>query len=334
MIVTLLKRCYRALTFAQWRETSKQLQNKGILGMNRRNVGYISRYNSRDLFPLVDNKLLTKNLAIEHRLTVPELLHVVSIQHQVNSVVSALKKEQGFCIKPAKGSGGKGILVVTKVENGVFQKSNGQIITDLDVQRHLSNILAGLFSLGGATDVAMVEALMVVDPRLTRYSFEGVPDIRIIVFCGVPVMAMLRLACKASHGKANLHQGAIGVGINLANGCAINAVQHDLPVTLHPDTKAQLMELQLDNWRGFLELACACYDMTGLGYLGVDLVMDANHGPTMLELNARPGLSIQIANNTGLLTRLQLVESTKKISRMTASERVDFAMKHFGVFEP
>ena len=333
MITALFKRCISKITFAKSRATAKALRSRGVLGMNRRNVGYISRYNPRHLFPLVDNKLLTKNLAIEHHLTVPQLLHVVNIQYQVGEVVEALKEEQGFCIKPAKGSGGKGILVITKVENGLFHKSNGQIIADLDVQRHMSNILAGLFSLGGATDVAMVEALMVVDPRLNKYSFEGVPDIRIIVFRGVPVMAMLRLACRASQGKANLHQGAIGVGINLANGQAVNAVQHDVPVLTHPDTQANLMELKLDDWRGFLELACACYDMTGLGYLGVDLVMDANHGPTMLELNARPGLSIQIANNAGLLTRLQLVESTKKISRMSVSERVNFAMSNFGIHE-
>ena len=38
-----------------------------------------------------------------------------------------------------------------------------------------------------------------------------------------------------------------------------------------------------------------------LGYVGVDIVLDANYGPMVLEANARPGLNIQIANNQGLL---------------------------------
>ena len=39
------------------------LSKIGVLGMNRRNVSYISRYNPRHLFPLVDDKLQTKELA-------------------------------------------------------------------------------------------------------------------------------------------------------------------------------------------------------------------------------------------------------------------------------
>ncbi|HMW73587.1 MAG TPA: sugar-transfer associated ATP-grasp domain-containing protein, partial [Cellvibrionaceae bacterium] len=78
-----------------------------------------------------------------------------------------------------------------------------------------------------------------------------------------------------------------------------------------------------------LELACGCYDMTGLGYLGVDLVLDRDLGPLLLELNARPGLSIQIANKAGLLPRLQAVEQLKKIERYSNLERVAFAREHF-----
>lgn len=325
------QRFVKSLNPSSWFARAKDLRQQGVLGMNCRNISYISRYNPRRLFPLVDNKLLSKNLAIEHQLTVPELLHVISGQYQVNDVVNQLKEQDGFCIKPAKGSGGKGILVVVKSQNGLFYKSNGDSISDLDVHRHISNILAGLFSLGGATDVAMVEALLVVDPELKNYSFEGVPDIRIIVFRGIPVMAMMRLACRASHGKANLHQGAIGVGLDMASGRAVKAVQNDLIIDKHPDTGVNLVDLQLKHWSGFLALSCACYDMSGLGYLGVDLVMDAHHGPTMLELNARPGLSIQIANGCGLRPRLSLVESLKKPERMSISQRVDFAMSHFCV---
>ena len=37
-----------------------------------------------------------------------------------------------------------------------------------------------------------------------------------------------------------------------------------------------------------------------LGYLGVDLVVDAKLGPQVLEINVRPGLEIQNVNAMGL----------------------------------
>ncbi|HRH78578.1 MAG TPA: sugar-transfer associated ATP-grasp domain-containing protein, partial [Cellvibrionaceae bacterium] len=147
--------------------------------------------------------------------------------------------------------------------------------------------------------------------------------------CGFPVMAMMRLSCKASGGKANLHQGAVGVGIDIKTGAAVNAIQNGANIKVHPDTQQELSALQVPAWQELLELACGCYDMTGLGYLGVDLVLDRDLGPLLLELNARPGLSIQIANKAGLLPRLQAVEQLKKIERYSNLERVAFAREHF-----
>lgn len=51
----------------------------------------------------------------------------------------------------------------------------------------------------------------------------------------------------------------------------------------------------------------------GLGYIGVDIVLDRDLGPLVLELNARPGLSIQLANKIGLLPRLQRIENFNQI---------------------
>lgn len=307
----------------------RAFQEMGVLGMNRRNHSYISRYNPRSLYPLVDNKLKTKEWALEHMLSTPELLGVVENQHDVAKVEALLANRSGFCIKPAKGSGGKGILVVKSVSEAGYEKANGEVISLAVLERHISNILAGLFSLGGAADVAMVEALLQPSSLLSDYSYQGVPDIRVIVFCGVPVMAMIRLACSASQGKANLHQGAIGVGLNLANGKAINAVQKDQCVKIHPDTEADLLSLCVPNWNALLQLACECYEHSGLGYLGVDLVIDEHKGPTLLELNARPGLSIQIANQAGLLPRLRRVEALKKPEKMSVEAKIHFAQNHF-----
>src|SRR5690606_15400534 len=147
---------------------------------------------------------------------------------------------------------------------------------------------------------------------------------------GVPVMSMVRLSCAASHGKANLHQGAVGVGLAMDSGRAVCAVQRNRPVTIHPDTQHPLDGLVIPHWHALLELSCACADMTGLGYLGVDLVMDRDRGPMLLELNARPGLAIQMANGSGLLPRLRQVEAELRISRREVRERVAFAVRHFG----
>ncbi len=314
-----------------WRTRTRigQLTERGILGMNSRNISYIGRYNPRHLFPLVDDKLKTKELALEHDVNVPELIGVIRRQHDVGQIAPLTQGHSGFCIKPAKGSGGKGILVIRKNSSGECLRTNGQAISLPDIERHISNILAGLFSLGGSPDVAVIEDLIQVDRAFLKYTFEGVPDLRVIVFRGFPIMAMMRLSCASSHGKANLHQGAVGVGIDIGTGRAVRAVQHGQTVTIHPDTQQDLTQLEVPRWMDMLHLACACYDMTGLGYLGVDLVLDQNRGPLLLELNARPGLSIQVANFAGLLPRLRKVESLKKPERYSLDARVNFSVQHF-----
>lgn len=312
----------------------RELADMGIMGMNRRNISYISRYNPRHLYPLVDDKLRTKRLAIAHGVASPVLHGTVENQHDVLNVQEMISNLQGFCIKPAKGSSGKGILVVTRGADGLLYRSNGQQLMLRDIERHVSNILAGLFSLGGAPDVAMIEALIEVDAALRNYTFEGVPDLRIIVFRGFPVMAMMRLSCSTSKGKANLHQGAVGVGIDIVSGQAVRAVQRDRPVHVHPDTGQDLLSLHVPQWNTMLALSCACADMTGLGYLGVDLVLDRTQGPMLLELNARPGLTIQMANGAGLLPRLRRIEQIPKVSHLAAAERIHFACRHFSVGPP
>lgn len=312
-----------------WLGRYKALDRNGVLGMNQRNICYISRHNARRLFPLVDDKLQTKHLALKARVNVPALIGVIESQHSVENLRQLTRECNGFCIKPAKGSGGKGILVIAKCEKDVYYKTNGQAISMAEILRHVSNILAGLFSLGGKPDVAVIESLIEVDDVFKRFTHEGVPDLRVIVFKGFPVMAMMRLSCGASSGKANLHQGAVGVGINIATGKAVQAVQNGVAVDVHPDTKQLLADLAVPQWGAMLALACACYDMTGLGYLGVDLVLDKSRGPLLLELNARPGLSIQVANNAGLLPRLRLVSSLASADTYTAAERIAFSRIHF-----
>jgi len=312
----------------------RRLKELGILGMNRRNVSYISRYNSRQNYPLVDNKLKTKLLAQKANIASPALIGVVRSQHDVNYLGNMLAGVRGFAIKPAKGSGGKGILVLNQNSEG-FIKNSGQQLTLADLQRHTSNILAGLYSLGGTPDIAIIEELIEFDPSFADFSFEGVPDIRVIICRGYPVMAMMRLSTRSSDGKANLHQGAVGVGLDIADGHALNAVQAGLRVTHHPDTGRALNELKVPDWQVLLEQAARCYEVCGLGYLGTDMVLDKRYGPMLLELNARPGLAIQVANGQGLLPRLRRIDRLSEADiNMPAEVRVARSREWFGVSDP
>ncbi len=306
-----------------------QLRRFGMLGMNSRNVDFIGRYNERRLFPLVDDKLKTKLLTQEYGVATPALRLTVTQQHEIRGVDRKLASLAGFAIKPSKGSGGKGIWVITGRDGDDYVKSSGARVDIEAIRRHLSDTLAGLYSLGGNPDVAIVEDLIEFDPVFAGYSHEGVPDIRVIVFKGFPVMAMLRLATHASDGKANLHQGAIGVGLSLDAGRCLKAVQFNRAVSVHPDTGKSLDAISIDNWRELLILSARCYEMTGLGYIGTDIVLDRHRGPQLLELNARPGLTIQIANGIGLLPRLQHIERLDERDFRDPAVRVDHVMREF-----
>ncbi len=307
------------------------LRKRGIIGMNQRNGSYIARYNRRELYPRVDDKYETKRLATEFGINVPELYGVIRYQYEVKQLEKILEGHDQFVIKPSQGSAGKGILVILGREGEYFLKPNGEKLTILDLRRHVNNTLSGLYSLGGRNDKALIEYAIKFSDAFDGFSYQGVPDIRVIVFQGYPVMAMMRLSTESSDGKANLHQGAVGVGIDIVTGKARSAVQHGKPVTHHPNTGKDLRTLEVPQWDELVDLSAQCYEMTELGYLGADIVLDKDLGPLILELNARPGLAIQVANNIGLLTRLELIESLSRKDRILArpADRVAFSQKHF-----
>jgi len=304
------------------------LKKIGILGMNNRNINFIGKYNNRKNYPLVDNKLKTKYLAQKYNLAVPELLGYIEYQVEVNSFEKYIENEKNFVIKPAQGSGGKGILVISNFKNKKYIKPSGEELNRSDIKRHISNILSGLYSLGGKNDVAIFEKMVNFDERFDGFSFEGVPDVRVIVYRGYPSLAMMRLSTSQSDGKANLHQGAVGVGIDICTGKALSAVQFNRPIKLHPDTNKELKDLCVPFWDDILYLCSQCYEMTQMGYLGADIVIDKQRGPLILELNARPGLAIQIANDLGALSRFKEIDKVYG-KHKTIKERIEFSKSKF-----
>lgn len=301
-----------------------RLRNKGVLGINQRNSDYIMRYNKRKLYPLVDDKLQTKQLAINAGIAVPKLYSIIKYNHQLKKLETLLEKHNDLVIKPAHGSGGSGILVLTGKVGKLYKTPSGDLMTSNAIRHYTSNILSGMYSLGGVPDHAFLEYRIKFDPIFDQVSFKGVPDIRIIVFRGVPISAMVRLPTSDSNGKANLHQGAIGVGVNLKTGCTTHGVIGNNITTLHPDTGHSIAGLQLPRWKKILQIAVKCSDTVGLGYLGVDIVLDRTLGPLMLELNARPGLNVQLANQQGLLANLKNIERLENIPG-EVDQRVAFA---------
>jgi alpha-L-glutamate ligase-like protein len=141
-------------------------------------------------------------------------------------------------------------------------------------------------------------------------------------------MSMVRLPTRGSRGKANLHQGAVGAGIDLATGITLDGVISTEVVTHHPDTTHAIAGLRVPEWDTILDISARCYELTGLGYIGVDVVLDRDLGPLVLELNARPGLAIQIANRQGLLRRLKICDARADFQASPA-ERIDFAKREF-----
>ena len=290
---------------------------QNILGLNRRNQEYVRPYNPPSTKRIADNKILTKRILRREKIKTPDVYKLIRTKKQLQFLDwESLPKS--FVIKPNKGTGGNGIIVFygkKKGENS-WIRPNDKIMTQRDIILHIENILEGRFSMGSKRDIAIIEERVKTDPLLKQYSYKGVPDIRIICFNGIPIMAMTRLPTKRSNGTANLHTGAICTGIDIGTGITTYSMHMD-PNSLISDTY-QLIDkttdlkqnkilsgIQIPNWNDLLEIALKCQKSTGLGYIGVDIAIDRDKGPVVFEVNARPGLGIQVANQAGLRWRLE-----------------------------
>lgn len=315
----------------------RALRRNGVLGINERNIDYINALNPRKLIRLVDDKAETKRLAVAAGIPSPELYGSVANARDMRGLPDLMRRDDGFVIKPAHGSQGNGIVVVEgPLQKNEWRLASGRRITLDAIRFHVNNILSGMYSLGAQPDTALIEYRVKFDDVFSKVSFKGVPDIRIIVVKGIPIAAMVRLPTSDSDGKANLHKGGLGVGLSMATGITRTAMQYDTQVDLHPDTANPLTGIQVPYWNDMLMMASRAYDVTGLGYLGVDIVLDRDKGPMLLELNARPGISIQNANRLGLRDRLRQamalaeekldtagrVEAAKQLYRKTVAEPV------------
>jgi alpha-L-glutamate ligase-like protein len=241
------------------------------MGINRRNADYVLKYNKRSLYPIVDDKIITSapsRPASMCRRCTGDLHREGNRQARRDH-----RRRNDFVIKPAQGAGGDGILVIADRFEGAFARCRARSSATRRSSTR-SPASSPACTLGGHRDRALIEYRVTPDQIFKSISYEGVPDIRIIVLMGYPVMAMLRLPTRQSGGKANLHQGAIGVGVDLATGLTLRGTWLNNIITKHPDTTNAVDGVQLPYWDGFMKLAAGCYELCGLGYIGVDMVLD------------------------------------------------------------
>lgn len=323
-----------------------------VLGMNARNHRFTSLYNSSKAKKIADSKLLTKSTLRKAKLPTPRLYKVFRSDADLDTF-NFLKLEDSFVIKPNKGLGGEGIIVIESrgETEGTWINTQGEVVTIADLKLHINDILEGRFSMNDLPDIAFVEERVRIHPIFEPFAYHGTPDIRIIVFNKIPVMAMLRLPTRESGGRANLFQGAVGAGIDLASGTTTYAIHHNQYISVMPGTRQTIRGLALPEWDKILELAVRCQEETNLGYLGADIVLQPSVKkpgktlPKVLELNAQPGLKIQLANKAGLLRRLERVEGLEvdspekgiRIARAlfgaTELTHLSRGLKGIGVFE-
>ena len=317
-------------------------KSRKILGMSSRNLEYIRHHNLKKAKRLADDKILSKKILKKGGVPVPVLVAKIS------SLESLEKFDWGilptsFALKPNRGFGGEGILIVygkkkneparhaSQGEAGgenIWIKSDGSRVTVDDLKNHVRNIIDGSFSLSGIAGVAFFEERLQLLKLFKPYAFRGIPDIRVLVYNKVPVMAMLRIPTKESTGKANLQQGAIGIGVDMANGVTTTAIYRKSKIIEYvPGTRLLLSGIKIPHWTDILKLAVRAQEVSGLGFLGADVAIDKERGPVFLELNARPGLSIQIANLSGLKERLERVEG---LNIKTIERGVRVGMNLFG----
>ena len=299
------------MSLSSWLEKWMGLEKRrlDILTMNRRNLGYIYPGNPRSGFPVADNKLLTKQILSKIDVPLPETHFVYDSFFSLRSMKSDLNKLADFVVKPAQGSAGGGILVIVKRDEHSWITAGGHPFDEKAMKNHISDIIFGIHSFG-MSDQAMVESRVIQHAEINEIYPSGLADLRVILHESEPVMAMLRIPTHESDGKANLHQGAIGAGVDMDTGKIIHAVHAGESITHHIDSDFPLLGFPVSDWSAAIEVAIKVSRAVPLQYLGVDIALSEN-GPVILEINVRPGIEIQNANLRGLEAILKAKRNKK-----------------------
>jgi alpha-L-glutamate ligase-like protein len=297
-----------------------------VLSLPVRNRKIIEKYNPRRLFPKIEKAEVKKTLE-KNNIPSARTIAMVENRTEINSLDKVLSKLKDFVIKPSKSYGGEGIIVITGKKNGKYIDAKDKPHSLQQLKKHVAQIVEGQFS-KDEPDMAIIEERVIPSTLFKKISYKGLPDVRVIVLEGFPVMAMSRLPTKRSGGKANLHLGAVIVGIRISDGKTTKALYLGEPLDFHPDTGRRITGIKIPQWNKILEIASRAQVAVEIGYAGVDIVMDAKKGPLVLEVNKRPGLGIQNVNEDGLARRIRLIEKNlEKYKKTSIKKKVTLARK-------
>lgn len=279
-----------------------------ILGMNSRY--WYTKLNPSSAKQYGFSKLKTKELLARHNIPTAEVYHTFDHLDDLDAIIWG-NIPTPFVIKPASGSAGKGVWIITKYNHSdnTWLDSDKQKVTEQELRLHVANILDGEYSTWGTLHRAIIEEMIPSHPTLAKYSYRGTADIRVVVFNSVPIMAMTRIPTKASHGRANLDKGALGLGVDMATGITTyGIVGKGEPITHFPDSRKKINGVKIPHWKKVLTIASQSAQAAGYVFMGADIFIHPEKGPMIVELNGFPGLSIQLANRAGLKRRIERVE--------------------------
>lgn len=277
-----------------------------FLGINHRNIGFVFPANPRKYYKLADDKVLAKSIMEEHGIACAETYAVIEKIGDIPRAWKEMQKHDRLAIKPANGSGGEGIMILSKDEDGQWIAS-GKVMKEEELHLYLANIVMGFYSLG-TSDRVLIEECILPHNCLHQIYPVGVADLRIILYKEQVVLGMLRVPSDKSDGKANLHQGGIGIGIDLETGEMTQGFDGQRYFDAHPDSLSPISGVQIPFWNEILALSYKVAKHFPLKYLGVDIIIDKNKGPMIMEVNVRPGLGIQMVNKQGLKSILRRID--------------------------
>jgi alpha-L-glutamate ligase-like protein/uncharacterized protein (TIGR02421 family) len=284
---------------------------KNILGMNARNLEYISKYNSKKHKRFADDKIFTKDFLSSRGIGVAKLYHhIKDYEHLTPKFFDNLPSS--FVIKPNRGFGGGGITVITERKKNNWITPSDKKLSEADLFRRCTEILEGKYSISGSSDSIIFEERLEPHPDFNQLTDVGLPDVRVIAFNNVPIMAMTRIPNIESEGKANMELGAYGLGIDIGSGKTTGAAYFSQYTKRLPGG-ISAVGFQIPHWEEILHTVSKIQIITGIGYLGIDLVITKNK-VAVLELNARAGLKIQVANRTPQKARLRKVADLKVLT--------------------
>ncbi|MCF6283755.1 MAG: ATP-grasp domain-containing protein [Candidatus Hydrogenedentes bacterium] len=272
-----------------------------IYGLNRRNRELVRRLNTARDIALANDKVASKRLLQAQGVPVAKEVAVIHYPHAVEGVLAGLEdRAHGVVVKPSQGTQGRGVNIFMEVRDDGLVRADGSVMSLQDFRFLVATITSGEYTYGRPSDCALLEDRLRPSRSWILPGLPGAPDLRIVVHKGVPILAMARLPTLASEGRANLHQGGVGLGVDLRTQKSTYGIWKDRSIERHPDTGDEVTGRDVEGLADCVRMAADCAKAIPLGYMGVDLMLDERRGPCVIEVNARPGLAIQIANRIGL----------------------------------